>query len=152
MIDAIQAVETRDLDQLRKFMERIIVVEKVADNLALQAELIHNVHQNLDWWQANREHCCHLKYTRDGQIVAVVLVKNFWNLCSLFVTPELHRQGIGRALIQAAIQQCRALTERPAIRLNSAPSAVPFYASIGFRHEESTRTLPPGFKAMALRL
>jgi GNAT superfamily N-acetyltransferase len=152
MIDAIQSVESHDLEPLRQFMERIIVAEKVADDPVLQAELIHNVHQNLDWWLANREHCCHLKYTRDGRIVAVVLVKNFWNLCSLFVTPELHRQGIGRALILAAIQHCRALSERPSIRLNSAPNAVAFYAALGFEPAESTRTLPPGFRAMALRL
>ncbi|AIY42420.1 hypothetical protein LT85_3262 [Collimonas arenae] len=132
--------------------ERVIVADTVTGDLALQMELIHNVHQNLDWWLANREHCCHLKYTRDGQTVAVVLVKNFWNLCSLFVVPELHRQGIGRALILAAIQQCRALTDRSAIRLNSAPNAVAFYESIGFYPEVCTRTLPPGFKAMALQL
>ncbi|AMP04333.1 GNAT family N-acetyltransferase [Collimonas pratensis] len=152
MIDAIQTVEPHDLEQLRQFTERIIVAEKVTGDPALQAELIHNVHQNLDWWLANREHCCHLKYTRDGRIVAVVLVKNFWNLCSLFVTPELHRQGIGRALILAAVQHCRALSERPSIRLNSAPNAVAFYAALGFQPAESTRTLPPGFRAMALRL
>ncbi|MGB7193839.1 MAG: GNAT family N-acetyltransferase [Collimonas pratensis] len=152
MIDAIQTVEPHDLEQLRQFTERIIVAEKVTGDPALQAELIHNVHQNLDWGLANREHCCHLKYTRDGRIVAVVLVKNFWNLCSLFVTPELHRQGIGRALILAAVQHCRALSERPSIRLNSAPNAVAFYAALGFQPAESTRTLPPGFRAMALRL
>ncbi|HWW99535.1 GNAT family N-acetyltransferase [Collimonas sp.] len=152
MIDAIQTVEAHDLEQLRQFTEQIIVAEKVADDPAVQAELIHNVHQNFDWWLANREHCCHLKYTRDGRIVAVVLVKNFWNLCSLFVTPELQRQGIGRALILAAVQHCRALGDRSSIRLNSAPNAVPFYAALGFQPAESTRTLPPGFRAMALRL
>jgi GNAT superfamily N-acetyltransferase len=152
MIDAIQAVEPSDLNGLKQFMEGIIVAEKMADDLVLQAELIYNVHQNLDWWLANRAHCCHLKYTRDSQIVAVVLVKNFWNLCSLFVTPDLQRQGIGRTLILAAIQQCRALTDRPAIRLNSAPNAVNFYTAMGFQPAESTRTLPPGFKAMMLRL
>lgn len=152
MIDAIQTVEAHDLEQLRQFTEQIIVAEKVTGDPVLQAELIHNVHQNLDWWMANSEHCCHLKYTRDGRIVAVVLVKNFWNLCSLFVTPELQRQGIGRALIQAAIQHCRALSDRQSIRLNSAPNAVAFYAALGFQPAESTRTLPPGFRAMTLRL
>jgi GNAT superfamily N-acetyltransferase len=152
MITAIQTVEPQDIPELRSFMERVMRSERVFDDLSLQAELVHNVNQNLDWWSMNSDECCHLKFIQDGQIAGVVLVKNFWNLCSLFVAPELHRQGIGRQLVAAAIQHCRNFTDRSSIRLNAAPNAVVFYEAIGFLPASSTRILPPGFRAMEFHL
>lgn len=152
MITAIQIVEPQDIPQLRSFMEGVMHSERIFDDLNLQAELVHNVNQNLDWWLMNNDKCCHLKFIRDGQIAGVVLVKNFWNLCSLFVAPELHRQGIGRGLVVTAIQHCRNFTDRSSIRLNAAPNAVAFYEAIGFLPASSTKILPPGFRAMEFHL
>jgi GNAT superfamily N-acetyltransferase len=68
-----------------------------------------------------------------------VLVKNFWNLCSLFVEPSYHRRGVGRSLIQEAVKQCAARNEWPYLRVNAAPNAVQFYSAIGFTKVEDAR-------------
>ncbi|MFD2271642.1 GNAT family N-acetyltransferase [Undibacterium arcticum] len=101
-----------------------------------------NIRQNLDWWSQHRDQAVHLKFSVHGRIVGVVLVKNFWNLCNLFVAPAQHGQGIGRALTFAAIERCRGKTERPALRLNSSRNAVGFYEGIGFVRTV-TDTPPP---------
>ena len=80
-----------------------------------------------------------------------MLVKRFWNLCSLFVEPSYHRRGIDRGLMQEAVRQCEAQGERrPYVRVNSAPNAVDFYRSLGFtllkdavRKGTSTPMVPP---------
>jgi GNAT superfamily N-acetyltransferase len=66
-------------------------------------------------------------------------VKNFWNLCSLFVEPSYHRLGVGRSLIQEAVTRCAARNERPYLRVNAAPNAVEFYSAIGFTPAEDVR-------------
>ena len=88
----------------------------------------------------------------DGRIVGVVLVKNFWNLCSLFVDPTVQWRGIGRLLIESAIEPCRGRSPRSAIWLNASPNAVTFYRHMGFAPRVSDRILPPGFEAMEYAL
>lgn len=96
--------------------------------------------------------CLHIVAQRDDEIIGVILVKEFWNLCSLFVSQECQRQGIGRKLVLAAIEGCRSSSPKQAINLNSSPRAVAFYKSLGFVHRESSQPLPPGSKPMKLVL
>jgi GNAT superfamily N-acetyltransferase len=97
----ITTVQSEDTNELRIFMSRVIANSVTIDE-ALLPGIIENVLKNLSWSEENAGMCCHLKCTTaHHDIVGVVLVKNFWNLCSLFVAPELHRQGIGRALVLA---------------------------------------------------
>lgn len=115
--------------------------------------VIENVMSNLSWSERNFELCCHLKCTTtDHEIVGVVLVKSFWNLCSLFVAPELHRQGIGRALVMAAAHECRGRSEKKAIWLNAASNAIPFYRAAGFGSRTTAQVLPSGVVSMAFNL
>jgi GNAT superfamily N-acetyltransferase len=143
----ITEVLSEDVAELREFMPRIIA-ETVSGDEGLTAEMTGNVLGNLNWWHANPEKCCHLKAVADGRIVGVILVKNFWNLCSLFVEPRRHRQGIGRALVMAGVDICRGKSERDALWLNAAPDAIPFYTRLGFYDRTPTRPLPAGFQAM----
>jgi GNAT superfamily N-acetyltransferase len=140
-----------DVEELRALMPRIIAVAVTRDATRYD-EMTENVLSNLNWWLENPEKCCHLKCVVDGRLVGVVLVKNFWNVCSLFVEPEHHRQGIGRALILAAADVCRGKSERGAFWLNAAPEALPFYTRLGFTDRPPTQPLPPGFRAMARTL
>ena len=93
---------------------------------------LENVRQNLHWAQNNVNSVVHLKYTNNAGIVGVILIKNFWNLCSLFVDPAAQRQGIGSALLTEAIRRCVSLNDRGHVKVNSAPNAVPFYQARGF--------------------
>lgn len=116
-----------------------------------QADTIDNVTRNLDFWSESPERCVHLVAESDGVLVGVVLIKEFWNLCSLFVTPALQGRGLGRRLVREAIAACRGNSQERAIYLNAAPNAVPFYTALGFEQRESKQRLPPGFKAMRFR-
>ncbi|AMC34145.1 GNAT family N-acetyltransferase [Janthinobacterium sp. B9-8] len=116
----------------------------------MQQEFISNVADNLHWWNANPDQGCHLKCTLDGEIVGVILVKKFWNLCSLFVSPEYQGQGLGQALMLAAIDQCKGKSEKQAIWLNAAPNAILFYRAMGCISRSSSQQL--GFSAMQISL
>jgi GNAT superfamily N-acetyltransferase len=149
---SITAVQSEDSDELRAFMSRVVVTSVTMDQ-ALLPGAIGNVLKNLAWAEENASLCCHLKCTTmQNDIVGVVLVKNFWNLCSLFVAPELHRHGIGRALVLAATAACRGKSEKNAIWLNAAPNAVPFYFAAGFAQRSTEQVLPSGVVPMELGL
>jgi GNAT superfamily N-acetyltransferase len=144
---SITKVEAKDRDRLLTLMSRVIATS-VTQDAELKKAYINNVTQNLDWWENNSDMCCHLKAVAHQSIVGVILVKGFWNLCSLFVAPEYHRQGIGRALVMAAIDECRGKSEKQAIFLNSAPNAVSFYRAVGFIPRKSNQPQPPGVEPM----
>jgi len=117
-----------------------------------QADTIDNVTANLNFWSADPLRCVHLVAESGQRVLGVVLVKEFWNLCSLFVATEHQGRGVGKALVRAAIEACRERSQGPEVRLNAAPSAVLFYAALGFEPRESKQLLPPGFKPMRYRL
>jgi GNAT superfamily N-acetyltransferase len=127
----IETVESSDEAALASMMLRTIrtSVRIEADEMAA---VITNVLANMHWAFDHAHQCVHLKCVVDGRIAGAVLVKNFWNLCSLFVEPSDHRRGIGRSLIEEAIRQCVARNERPYVRVNAAPNAVEFYSAMGF--------------------
>jgi GNAT superfamily N-acetyltransferase len=151
MNHAIDDVVPEDALQVRELIARVIT-QALSDDDAVQAGMIDNALGNLDWAMAHPQQCCHLKCSTDGRVVGIILVKNFWNLCSLFVATDLHRRGMGRALVAAAMDRCRGKSEKNALWLNAATPAVPFYASLGFKVRATTQVLPPGFQAMQLPL
>jgi GNAT superfamily N-acetyltransferase len=140
-------VELSDADEICVLMTRVIATSVTQDEHLLR-ETVENVSSNVTWWLEQPERCVHLKAGIDGRIVGVVLVKDFWNLCSLFVAPEWHRQGLGRALVEAACEACRDRSPKEAILLNAATDAIAFYEHLGFTRREATRPLPAGFQAM----
>jgi GNAT superfamily N-acetyltransferase len=128
------------------------VAHTFTDDPDLQQDTIANVDLNVDRWLAQPQACIHLKAVAGGRIVGMVLVREFWNLCNLFVHPGWQRQGIGQALLEAACEPCKGRSPKGAILLNAAPNAVDFYARLGFVEREPTRALPPGAKAMLRRV
>lgn len=53
-------------------------------------------------------------------------------LAYLFVEPELHRRGIGRAMLMHALERVGEAGE-PRLRIQGDPRATPFYESMGAR-------------------
>ena len=69
-----------------------------------------------------------------GTLAGVVEVRRFEHVSMLFVDPAHQRNGIGRALLDAALALCASHAPKPpALTVNSAPSAVAFYKHAGFR-------------------
>jgi len=117
----------------------------------IHEDTIRNVAGNLEIWASDPANCVHLvACTESDEIVGVVLVKEFWNLSSLFVLPSSQGNGLGRSLVLAALEVCKSRSPIRAVHLNSAPRAVGFYSSLGFVQREPSRPLPAGFVAMRL--
>lgn len=127
----IQDVQPEDTAVLDALMRHVVMASLRLENIEL-AEVLENVQQNLYWAQANASSVVHLKCTHGARIVGVILVKNFWNLCSLFIDLEYQHRGIGRVLLTAAIERCTPRNDRGYIKVNSAPEAVQFYKGLGF--------------------
>lgn len=144
----IESAQPGDADEIRALAARTIEHNVTQDSVLL-ADTIANVYGNIDLWLAEPRRCLHLKACVAGRLAGVVLVKDHWNLCSLFVAPESQGGGIGRALVEAASAACAGRSPRSALLLNAAPGAVGFYERLGFVARESTQVLPPGFKAMS---
>jgi GNAT superfamily N-acetyltransferase len=143
----ITPVTPEDTPLVRELMARTIR-ERVTQEPTLLAETLANVNKNVDFWLADPASCVHLKATAGDRLVGVVLVKHHWNLCSLFVDPAHHRQGIGRHLVEAAASLCRGRSPKNALFLNAAADAVPFYEHLGFQPRATSQALPPGYRAM----
>jgi len=107
-----------------------------------------NVEANLAAWRDGSVECVHLVAIADGSIIGVVLVKNFWNLCSLFVEQSHQGRGVGRSLVDAAVVACSLRSANKTILLNAYPSAVGFYERLGFVRRESAQHLPERIQAM----
>ena len=129
---SIAPVELSDLPETRTIIENAIrgrVVHSAQDAQGLVAV----IDAILRDWEVDQSESVHLKYVLGGRIVGVALVKNFWNLSSLFVEPAYQRQGVGRALIEAVVRECKLRTAKPVLKVNSSTVAVTFYLSLGFR-------------------
>lgn len=113
-------------------------------------EIIENVNGNIDKWVASPQESAHYIAQVDGQIVGAILLKDYWNLCSLFVQPEFQYQGIGKALVEIALLECREKSPISAIFLNANDEAVAFYEKLGFEFREVSKPLPAGSTAMKL--
>lgn len=143
----ITAASPEDADAIRRLMAEVIARDVTQDE-ALLADTLANVQGNLDLWLREPGRCVHLVAQAGDRIVGVVLVKDFWNLCSLFVASDVQGQGIGRRLVEAAADLCRGRSEKNALWLNAATRAIPFYRKLGFTERLASRPLPEGFLAM----
>lgn len=140
-----------DAEAVKHFMAQVIG-RSVTRAEPLHSELVANACGNVDLWLLQPERAVHLKVVHDGDLIGVVLVKEFWNLCSLFVAPSMQRRGIGRRMVAAAVERCRGASPRDAIWLVAAPDAAAFYRRLGFIDRAPVHPLPPGYQALRLPL
>jgi GNAT superfamily N-acetyltransferase len=126
-------VESNDADDLLLLMFRVIETSLQVEDQEKRL-VAENVRDNLTWALAHPGECVHLKAVQRGLTVGVILIKDFWNLSSLFVDPENQRTGVGRALVNEGIRRCAARGRMGYVRVNSSPNAIKFYLSMAFRH------------------
>jgi len=129
----IDDIAIADLPAVAALIERA-VARSVDATDGEKAEYRANIARNLAWWRDHGREAVHLKFSEAGTLAGVVLVKEHWNLCHLFVDPASQRRGIGTALVEEAIARCRGRAPRGRLRLNAARNAVPFYERLGFTH------------------
>src|SRR5437868_10902796 len=88
-----------DAPEIRALVNHVID-DTFADDEALRLDVTANVNGNIDLWLAQPDEHVLIKACAGEAIVGMVQVKNFWNLCSLYVHPLAQRQGIGEALLE----------------------------------------------------
>lgn len=143
----VRPARPEDAETIRALMRTVI---EAAVEPPLRSAILENVEANVAVWLRRPSECVHRVAVLDGAIVGVVLVKDFWNLCSLFVAPASQRAGIGKALVAASIAACEGRSPRNGLRLNAYPDAVAFYERLGFMPSVSTQDLPSGVRPMEL--
>lgn len=145
----IVAVAPDEAPAVAAFIERTIALSVDATDVEKES-FVRNVRSNLDAWQQHPAGALHLKSVDgDGALAGVVMVKAYWNLCHLFVEPRFQGQGIGKALMQAAIDGCRGRSPRQCLRLNASRNAVGFYRHMGFTLAADA---PPAFAGVQYEL
>lgn len=147
-MSVIAAALPADAEEIRALVARTIA-HSVTRDARLLADTLANVNGNIDLWLAQPQRCIHLVARVQRPIAGVVLLKDCWNLCSLFVAPESQGGGIGSALLEAACAACVGQSPKSAVLLNAAPGAIGFYERHGFVPRDATQALPPGFRAMS---
>jgi len=139
----VEPVTAQDLPAIRDLIAAA-VRHSVARSEAEACFLVDDIGASLDWWRGHPAEALHLKCSRSGAIVGVVLVKEFWNLTNLFVDPAHQGRGIGRLLLNAALDTCRTRSPRGALLLNSSAVATGFYDHMGFRQTGPGKDRPGG--------
>lgn len=141
-------VRVDEVPALLAFTARIVAssVDAAAESKAF---FVENIRRNIERWAEAPGQSVHLKFVEGEALLGVVLVREYWNLCGLFVEPAHQRRGIGTALVREAVARCRSKGVATSIRLNAAYNAVPFYVALGFREVAGSR---PVHSAVAMEL
>ncbi len=69
----------------------------------------------------------------DGVVVGTGALQGS-EIKSVFVSPDLHRQGVGRR-VMAALEQMASQQDVPELTVSSSLSAVTFYAALGYTEQ-----------------
>jgi ribosomal protein S18 acetylase RimI-like enzyme len=128
----LSGIGKNDLGRLRE-----LVAESVGDAIACSDEeaavLIEEIVRSLDGWSESGSPGFHCKYSVADEVVGFVVVEDYWRLSHLFVSPKFQGRGIGRLLVDAAVEACRDRSPCKKIQLNSSTNACGFYEAVGFR-------------------
>lgn len=74
------------------------------------------------------------------KIIGMIAFRDFKHICMLFVDKEYHKKGIGKKLVEIAINICKSCNdELKTVTVNSSPYAVEFYHKIGFKDIENEK-------------
>jgi GNAT superfamily N-acetyltransferase len=127
----LSVIQQQDLADLRSLIETSIraTVAQTDDDARF---LIDDVVKSLDSWTQTGCAGLGIKGCVREEAVGFIIVKDFWNLSHLFVSPAFQRRGVGRALVSAALSECRAKSPKGKVQVNSSASASPFYTAAGF--------------------
>ncbi|MHC4118426.1 MAG: GNAT family N-acetyltransferase [Planctomycetota bacterium] len=132
-----------DLDRLRE-----IVAGSVRGSVACSDEeaacLIEEIVRALDSWCKSGSPGFGRKYSVGETVAGFVVVRDYLKLTHLFVCLEFQGRGIGRALVEAAIEGCRNRSPHRKITLNSSKNAAGFYEAMGFGRTDPPTDKPGG--------
>lgn len=127
----IQNITTSDLETLKGIIIDCVRTDVAKDDSEADF-LINDIVDSLDAWFGSDAEGYSAGYMDSNALVGFIIIKEYWNLSHLFVTPNHQHKGIGTALISSGIKHCQHLSPRNKIQLNSSSYASAFYESSGF--------------------
>ena len=133
-------IEATDFDRLIS-IARSAILESVTATPVEKVEIIRETRNHLDTALTTAKNVC-LKSIIRNDVTGFIIVKEYWNLSDLYVDPRYHQLTHGRMLLQAAIEQCRSVSNKSFIRVNSSLNAQAFYRKFGFTDYQTERALP----------
>lgn len=89
----------------------------IADKSDLNIIIDSSVKETMSWLQSDAIGI-HLAYKIDSKIVGTILIKDYWNMVSLFVLPGFHGKGIATSLVTEALITCKEKSACNFIKLN----------------------------------
>ena len=116
----------------------------VAEDDASYEGIYSDICSAIDSWVECSERSVYLVCEREDSIVGVVLIADFERMLLLFVGPSYQRRGIGRALLDCALDCCRRPGGSSRVTVNSSSYAAAFYRKYGFTPNGQARDLPGG--------
>jgi phosphinothricin acetyltransferase len=135
---------TADLEAIQAIYNRAIV-----ETTATWDEEPWDWNRRLAWWAEHQDGCPVLVAEAGGEVVgfaslSLMSKKSGWRFTrenSVYVHPDWHRQGMGRALMEALLGEARSLGVHnvvASITSDNEPS-IALHASLGFEHVGTLR-------------
>ncbi len=143
-------VNEGDIPSLQHIAERCLTESLLLDDPVRSDLVIHTAKNIRDY--VVKDSCVFVKYVEATQVVAYLLIKNYWNLSDLFVLPERQGCGIGAKLLKYAVASAREKSDRSYIWVNSSENAEQFYRKYGFNNRAATGKNIRGFVPLELLL
>ena len=136
------------LPHVRHLLQETISACIDAEPEAQSRIIDHSLTSSAHWLAAGGEgvHLAFIdpNHNSENHVIGMILVKDYWNLVNLYVSPDAQCQGIASALIATAIERCRRHATHEKLRLNSSYFAAGFYQKMGFKQCGEERPAPGG--------
>ncbi len=135
----IMEVSETDVKQLKEIAESAMMVSVLATSEEKKI-LLESIKSDIDKYIMS-DNCIYLKL-EDNEIKGYILIKEFWNLAHLFVSPKFQGYGFGTKLLQEGIKVCKENNSNSFIRVNSSHNALGFYKKMGFIEHAPEKSVP----------
>ncbi len=127
----LSTISVNDLDKPRELVAGSVrgsVIRSEEEAAVLIAEIV----RSLDSWSESGSPGFHRKYSVADEMAGFIVVQDYCKMSHLFVAPRFQSRGIGRSLVEAAVEGCQDKSPRRKIELNSSSAAAGFYEAMGF--------------------
>lgn len=124
----------------------------VFDDGDAYSTLFGEICELIDSWMDCPKDIVHLVCERGSAVVGVVFVSRYERLNLLFVHPAHQKAGIGRDLLDSALESCRRVGNSRQVTLNSSSYAAPFYLKYGFAPNGEPEDRPGGCIPLIIKL
>jgi GNAT superfamily N-acetyltransferase len=135
----IEHVSKMDLEDLKE-IAKLAIEQSVDAEETIKKDLILDTYSHIEKGIEITDKV-YLKCVTD-RVLGFILIREYWNLSDLFVSPPHHGAGAGSFLVKQAIGLCRSADNKGYIRVNSSKNAVGFYKHLGFESFAPSNEVP----------